>query len=97
MKVAQYLNFSEWGQGSREGEEGDHMAESIYEGEMPLFSFLLTHPEARLSEVEKEALAKGLLATAGEGENEAEHERGDRENEEDEHEAGEHEENEDGD
>ena len=91
------LNFSEWGQGSREAEEGDHMAESIYEGEMPLFSFLLTHPEARLNEAEKDALAKGLLATAGDGGNEAEHQQGDRENEENEAETGEHEENEDGD
>ena len=63
------LNFSEWGQGRREGEEGEHLAESIYEGQMPLLSFLLTHPEARLSEVEKQALANGLQATAGDGEN----------------------------
>jgi len=66
----EYLNFSEWGQGNLEAEEGEHMAESIYDGEMPLTSFLITHPEARLSDAEKQMLARGLMATAGEGEGE---------------------------
>ena len=61
----QYLNFSEWGTGGREAEEGEELAESILDGEMPLPIFLVTHPEARLSESEKQILAKGLLATAG--------------------------------
>jgi hypothetical protein len=60
-------------------------AESIYEGEMPLPSFLLTHPEARLSGAEKQALAQGLSLTAGEGENEG------GEGESGENESGEHE------
>ena len=94
----EYLNFSEWGSG-REAEEGEEMAESIYDGEMPVRSFLITHPEARLTEEEKQVLARGLMATAGgEGEHEggesAEHEedRHEEEHEEDEHEEGEHEE-----
>ncbi len=60
----EYLNFSEWGTRG-EGEEGGEMAEQIEEGEMPMPKFLLTHPEARLTDAEKTALIKGLKATAG--------------------------------
>jgi len=67
----EYLNFSEWGTADREGEEGDEMAEQINDGEMPLTSYLPTHPEARLTDDEKQLLAKGLLATGG-GEDEGE-------------------------
>ncbi len=61
------VNFSAWGLGVEE--EGEELAEVIYESEMPPPIFLLTHPEARLSDAEKEALAQGLLTTAGEGGN----------------------------
>ena len=58
------LNFSEWGTNG-EGEEGEEMAEAIWEGEMPMPFFLLTHPEARLTDAELDQLAQGLLATGG--------------------------------
>ncbi len=58
------LNFSEWGT-SGEGEEGQEMVEEIKEGEMPLRIYLITHPEARLTQAEKEQLIDGLLATGG--------------------------------
>jgi hypothetical protein len=58
------LNFSEWGTNG-EGEEGEEMAESIWEGEMPMPIFLLTHPEARLTDAELDQLAQGLMATGG--------------------------------
>ena len=64
-----HLNFSEWGYGRGEGEEGEAMAEVILEGEMPPANYLITHPEARLSGAEKAMLAQGLLAIGG-GENE---------------------------
>lgn len=67
----EHLNFSEWSIGG--GEDGEEMAEVIYEGEMPLAIYLITHPEARLSEDEKQRLAQGLLVTGGEG-SEREHE-----------------------
>ncbi len=59
------LNFSTWGFGGEE--EAEEMAEVIYEGEMPLPIYLLTHAEARLSAAEKEALAQGLMASLGNG------------------------------
>lgn len=61
----EHLNFSEWGNGRGEGEEGEDMAEVIYDGEMPPRVFLITHPEARLTDGEKRMLAQGLLATGG--------------------------------
>ena len=59
----EYLNFSDWNQ-SREGDEVEEMGETVLEGEMPLRSFLLTHPEARLTDAERTTLAEGLAATA---------------------------------
>ncbi len=60
----QYLNFSEWGTRG-EAEEGEEMAAVIYEGEMPPAAFLITHPEARLSDAEKQTLAEALLLVGG--------------------------------
>ncbi|HRQ38447.1 MAG TPA: heme-binding domain-containing protein [Chloroflexota bacterium] len=57
------LNFSEWGYGRKEGEAGEEMAEVIWEGEMPPAQFLLTHPEAHLTDAEKQQLVRGLTAT----------------------------------
>ncbi len=64
----QHLNFSEWGvarSGSqgREGHELNEIGEVILEGEMPPSQYLITHPDARLTEMEKQALAVGLAAT----------------------------------
>jgi hypothetical protein len=56
------LNFSEW---HRSYEEAPESAETITTGEMPPPSYLLLHPEARLSDQEKRALASGLTATIG--------------------------------
>lgn len=58
------LNFSEWDrQRGEEAGEPEEMAEVIYEGEMPPQSYLITHPAARLTAAEKQALARGLQAT----------------------------------
>lgn len=56
----QRLNFSEW---NRPNSEYEDVAETIQEGEMPLWDYLLMHPEAKLSASEKEALLSGLQAT----------------------------------
>lgn len=68
----QHLNFSAWNQSraedgreEREGNEPEEMGEVVLNGEMPPAQFLLTHPEARLTDAEKAALADGLAATAG--------------------------------
>jgi mono/diheme cytochrome c family protein len=55
------LNFSEWNR----PQEGAESAEAVQEGEMPLRSYLLAHPEARLSPGEFQALVQGLAATFG--------------------------------
>lgn len=80
----EHLNFSEWGRGH---EEADEMAEVIYEGSMPPSYFLITHPEARLSEAEKQTLAGGLTAVGG-GESAAERGESGGERESEEHEGG---------
>lgn len=73
------LNYSEWNR----AQEGEESAETVREGSMPLRSYLLTHPEARLTDAELTALANGLAATfgdegeGGEGEGEEDTDRGD--------------------
>ena len=57
------LNFSEWGTHPR-SERGGELGESIAEGQMPPAIYLVTHPEARLTQAEKSALIQGLQATA---------------------------------
>ena len=54
------LSFSDWNGGS--GEAGE-AAETVREREMPPSSYLLMHPEARLTDAEREQLARGLDAT----------------------------------
>ena len=65
----QHLNFSNWNQShaehGHEGHESEELGETILNGEMPPAQFLITHPEARLTDAEKAALADGLAATAG--------------------------------
>lgn len=56
------LNFSEW---DRE-QEGEEAAETVREGSMPPSTYLLTHPTARLTEVELAELTDGLSEMFGE-------------------------------
>jgi Haem-binding domain len=56
------LNFSEW---QRTYKEAGESADEVNEGEMPLQTYVLLHPEARLSLAERKALAQGLTATLG--------------------------------
>lgn len=58
----QRLNFSTWGSGG-EGREPDEAVEILYRGSMPPPIYLTTHPEARLTAAEKQALIDGLRAT----------------------------------
>jgi hypothetical protein len=55
------VNFSQWNR----SQEGAESSEAVQEGEMPLRSYLIAHPEARLSSAEFEALVQGLAATFG--------------------------------
>ncbi len=60
-----HFNVSTWGPDSEHGEDA---AEKVEEGEMPLWYYRPLHPEARLSDSEREALIQGLKATFGSGE-----------------------------
>ena len=54
------LNFSEWDHPSKHARKASR---EVKTGDMPLTSFLLLHPEARLSTSERDALVHGLDAT----------------------------------
>jgi hypothetical protein len=62
------LNFSEWGVAQSSGRESrelkpDKIRREIASGSMPPQIFLLTHPEARLTDAEKQQLIDGLIAS----------------------------------
>lgn len=68
------LNFSEWGVARRGGEDGegfeggereggDEVSELILSGEMPPAIYLTMHPEAQLTDAEKQQLIDGLAAS----------------------------------
>ena len=52
----------------------DHAARMVRKDAMPPWQYTLAHPEARLTEHERSALAAGLEATFGEKEPQADHE-----------------------
>lgn len=56
------FNISEWG---RPENEGDEAAETVQEGEMPLWFYVPLHPEANLTAAERQQLIDGLVATFG--------------------------------
>ena len=57
------LNFSEWGVARPRGEGGRNVGRVIARGEMPPGNYLLLHPEAQLSDQEKQQLIDGLQKT----------------------------------
>jgi hypothetical protein len=62
------LNFSAWGVAQSSGRESreltpDKIRREISSGSMPPRIFLLTHPEARLADAEKQQLITGLIAS----------------------------------
>ena len=62
-----HFNVSEWG---RDKNHGDEAAELVRKGEMPPWFYLAVHPEARLSDAERDELVAGLSATFGENDSE---------------------------
>lgn len=56
------FDVSEW---SGANESGEEAAESVMNGSMPSWDYILMHPEARLSAAETEELIAGLVATFG--------------------------------
>jgi cytochrome c551/c552 len=55
------LNFSEWDKPNRG--EVDGMARTIQRGSMPTWDYVMMHPEANLTQAEKDALIAGLTKT----------------------------------
>jgi hypothetical protein len=55
-----YFNASLW---ETQRIETHELGEVIFEGEMPMRSYTVMHPEAKLTQSEKKALSQGLLAT----------------------------------
>jgi len=56
------VNFSEWG---RRRQEAEDAAETLIDSEMPPFGYTWLHPTARLSDIERAALIRGLQNTFG--------------------------------
>ena len=56
------VNYSEW---HRPSEEASESAETVIEGEMPPWYYVMLHPRARLTAEEKDELVRGLTATFG--------------------------------
>jgi hypothetical protein len=56
------LNFSEWDRPQKEAHES---AKTVRKGEMPPWFYLIPRPAARLSDVERAELIRGLEATFG--------------------------------
>jgi hypothetical protein len=57
------LNFSEWDR----PQEADEAAEAVAEREMPPDIYVLLHPDARLSDADRDLLIHGLTSTFGGG------------------------------
>ncbi len=59
----EHFNVHAWG--AQKKNEGKEAAKEIREGEMPPWFYLPTHPQARLSDTEKQELINGLEKTFG--------------------------------
>jgi hypothetical protein len=57
-----HFNVSRWGQGKQDADEAAGM---LRKGEMPPWFYLPAHPEAQLTDAEKQALIAGFVATFG--------------------------------
>jgi len=57
------FNVSMWG--VQKKNKGSDAADEVKEGEMPILPYLIAHPEARLSDTEKQELIRGLEKTFG--------------------------------
>jgi mono/diheme cytochrome c family protein len=65
-----HFDVSDW---RRAHNHGDEAAELLRTGRMPPWRYRVAHPDARLSEREREELVVGLVATFGDSESGPEH------------------------
>lgn len=66
----EHFNVSVWG--TQKKNEGDEAAKEVREEEMPPWFYLPAHPEAKLTDTEKQELINGLEKTFGKEEAEKE-------------------------
>ena len=66
MPIVTLMRPNTLGTTKQKKNNGDEAAEEVEEGEMPLSSYLIAHPEARFSKEEKAQLIEGLKKTFGE-------------------------------
>jgi len=66
----EHFNVSAWG--AQKKNEGKDAAKEVREGEMPPWFYLPTHPEAKLTDMQKQELISGLVKTFGKEETEEE-------------------------
>jgi len=59
----EHFNVSAWG--AQKKNEGKDAAKEVREGEMPPWFYLPTHPEAKLTDMQKQELISGLEKTFG--------------------------------
>ena len=60
----EHLNFSQWDAKAPQ-RAAKHAAREVRGGDMPLSTYTWMHPAARLTDAERDELAKGLIATFG--------------------------------
>lgn len=60
IRGRRHLNFSEWTGNQTRADMGREAAQQIASGNMPEYYYLWIHPEARLTEAEKQKLIDGL-------------------------------------
>ena len=63
QKGRKAFNFSKWEESCCTEEQIDNMAETVNKNHMPLPYYLVLHPEALLSDVERGQLVYGLMET----------------------------------
>lgn len=63
LEGREQMNFSDWGNRRGEGGEPGEAGEAILNGQMPPSYYILLHPDANLSDAEKQELIQGLLKT----------------------------------
>lgn len=59
----EHMNYSDWGNQRGEGGEPGEAAEVILSGQMPPSYYILLHPDANLTDAEKQELIQGLQNT----------------------------------
>lgn len=64
-EAREHLNFSTWVINNEKGEALEECAEEVSEGEMPLRSYTWGHPEARLSNTERQQLESWFQQNGG--------------------------------